>query len=269
MAAITAAAPAAYDEPWKWLARGWGDMRAAPGASLGIGMVLAAASLAIILVTWLADAVWLLPALVGGFLLVAPILAVGVYEISRRVERGQPVSLALAFAGWRRNFDQIVFLAALLVIAFLMWMQFAFLLFMLAFGRSPPDPARLLDPSFLLGDALPFLLAGSAIGAVIAAFAFAATAVSVPMLVHRDVGVAEAVRASVLAVWENRVAMAVWASLIVILTLAGLLAFVVGLAVTLPLLGHATWHAYRALVPDTASDAARETAVGAQQGGVP
>lgn len=252
MAAITAAPPAAYDEPWKWLALGWSDLRAAPSASLAIGMVFAAASLAIILVTWLADAVWLLPAAVGGFLLVAPTLAVGLYEISRRVERGQPVSLALAFAGWRRNFDQIAFLAALLVIAFLMWMQFAFLLFMLAFGHSPPDPARLLDPSFLLGEALPFLLVGCAIGAVLAAFTFAVTAVSVPMLVHRDVGVAEAVRASVLAVWTNRMAMAVWASLIVILTIAGLLVFVVGLAVTMPLLGHATWHAYRALVPESA-----------------
>lgn len=250
MTIITAPAPAAYDEPWKWLAHGWSDLWAAPGASLGVGALLAAASLAIILVTYLANAVWLLPAAVGGFLLVAPILAVALYEISHRIERGKPVSLALAFAGWRRSFDQIAFLAALLVIAFLMWMQFAFLMFMLAFGRSPPDPARLLDPSFLLGEGLVFLLAGSAVGAVIAAFVFAATAISAPMLVHRNIGVAEAVRASVEAVWANRAAMAVWASLIVLLTLAGLLVFVVGLAVTLPLLGHATWHAYRALVPE-------------------
>lgn len=246
---MTAAATvtAAYDEPWRWLARGWADMRAAPGSSLGIGALLAAASLAIVLTIWLADAAWLLPAAVGGFLLVAPILAVGLYGISRRLEEGKPATLALAFSDLRRSFDQIAFLAALLVIAFLMWMQFAFLLFMLAFGRSPPDPARLLDPAFLLGEALLFLVAGSAIGAVIAALVFAATAISVPMLVDRDVGVAEAVRASIEAVWTNRAAMAVWASLIVLLTAAGLLAFVVGLAITLPLLGHATWHAYRAL----------------------
>lgn len=242
-----------YDVAWSWLARGWADLRAAPGTSLGYGALFALVSASILFAVWEFGALWLLPPLSGGFLLIAPVLAVGLYDTSRRLETGQPVSLDTALQALWRNLDQLAYLGALLAIAWLMWMQFALLLFMLSFGNSPPHPGMLLDLDFLLDDAAVFLIVGTAIGAVLAAIAFSVAVISAPILIDREIGVAEAIAASVFAVRRNPTAMLVWAAVIAVVTFAGFLLFYAGLAITLPLIGHATWHAYRTVIVDAAS----------------
>lgn len=244
-----------FDRPWVWLGRGWADLRRAPGVSLGFGALFALASLLILVVVWQSDVLWLLPALSSGFLLVAPMLAVGLYETSRRLEAGEPVGFGLAIDGLQRNADQLAFLGTLLAVAWMMWMQLVLLFFMLAFSNLAPDPAILTEGRFLFGDALGFLIVCIVLGAIIAAAVFATTAVSVPMLVEGRAGVAEAVSTSVEAVRASPAAFLVWACLIGLFTVAGILLGFIGLALTLPILGHATWHAYRDVVaPETSPE---------------
>ncbi|CAE7874186.1 unnamed protein product [Symbiodinium necroappetens] len=237
------------DRPWAWLAAGWQDLRSAPSVGLGYGAIFTVVGFLLLGIAYELGLFWqvLLP-IAGGFLLVAPVLAVGLYETSRRLQAGEPTSMALALAGWQRNLGQIALIGVVGLVLWIAWMRLAFLIFMLFFSYEPPRPDNFLADVFLSDITIPFLLTGTAVGAVLALIAFAISAVSVPMLMDRDVNVMAAVVTSVEAVRQNFFPMLVWASLIVLFTAAGLLTFYFGLIITLPLIGHATWHAYRDLV---------------------
>jgi uncharacterized membrane protein len=239
------------DRPWAWLAAGWQDLRAAPAVGLGYGAAFTAIGFVLLGAAWQMDMLWkvVLP-LAGGFLLVAPVLAVGLYETSRRLQAGEPTSMTLALEGWNRNLGQLALVGVAGLVLWIAWMRLAFLIFMLFFAYDPPRPDHFLADVFLSDETIPFLLTGTVVGAVLAVIAFAISAVSVPMLMHRDVNVIAAIVTSVEAVRQNFFPMMVWAALIVLFTAAGLLTFYFGLIVTLPLIGHATWHAYRDLVAD-------------------
>jgi uncharacterized membrane protein len=237
------------DRPWSWLAAGWRDLRAAPQVSLAYGVLLAAAGYAITFGLWWADLVYLILPMVCGFLIVGPLLAVGLYEVSRRLEAGEPVSLKAAVMAWQRNGGQIGLMGIVLLLLLFAWIRLAALLFMLFFGLEPPSFPNLFAETFLSADALPFLIVGTAIGAVLAALAFAISATSIPLLLDRpEASVFTAIATSVSGVKENPTTMAFWAVLIVGFVGAGLITLYLGLIVTLPLIGHATWHAYRDLV---------------------
>ncbi|MCW5772966.1 MAG: DUF2189 domain-containing protein [Rhodospirillaceae bacterium] len=241
------------DRPWIWLARGWEDLRRAPGPSLGWALLFVAAGLALmggLAALGLYEAI--LP-LAAGFPLLAPILVVGLYEISHRLERGEAVSFRTPFAAWQRNAGQIGFLGFVLGFFFLAWMRLATLLFAWFFGTTAFTGAEFLNTVVLSGANLLFLVVGTAIGAVLAAGVFAIAAISAPMLLDREVSVFTAIATSVAAVRANPRPMLLWAVLIVLFTGAGLLVAMVGLALTLPLVAHATWHAYRDLVVADAS----------------
>lgn len=237
------------DRPWSWLAAGWRDLCRAPRVSLAYGVLFALAGYAITFGLWWADLVYLVLPMVCGFLIVGPLLAVGLYEVSRRLEIGEPVSLKDAVTAWRRNGGQIGLTGIVLLLLLFAWIRLAALLFMLFFGLEPPPLADLFAQTFLNPDALPFLIVGTIIGAVLAAFAFAISATSIPFLLDRpDSNVFTAIATSVTAVKENAGPMLFWAILVVGFAGAGLVTFYLGLIVTLPLIGHATWHAYRDLV---------------------
>jgi uncharacterized membrane protein len=135
-----------------------------------------------------------------------------------------------------------------LMLFLLAWIRLAFLIFALFFGATPPSWEHLVTTLLFTTDGIPFLVVGIAVGGALAAFVFAMSAVAIPALLDRDIGALGAVATSVAAVVQNWRVMIGWGALIVLFTAAGLVTFYVGLAVTLPLVGHASWHAYRGLV---------------------
>jgi uncharacterized membrane protein len=242
------------DRPWAWLSAGWNDLRRAPAVSLSYGASLVVASFLLTLGLWLVGLFYLVLPLAAGFMFLGPVTAVGLYEVSRRLGEGRPVTLRDANAAWRAHAGSIATMGLALMLFMLAWIWLAFLVFALFFGQAPPSWDRLISTLLFTTDGIPFLIVGTAIGGGLATIAFAMSAVALPLLLDRDVGVPVAVATSVAAVLKNWRVMIGWGALIVVFTAAGLLTFYVGLAVTLPLIGHASWHAYRDLVGSQGGD---------------
>jgi uncharacterized membrane protein len=236
------------DRPWLWLAAGWRDFMRAPGVCLAYGIGFVAVSFALSAGLVLADLGYLVLPLAAGFMLIAPVLAVGLYEISRRLEQGQPATLGGALLAWRRNALQIALAGLVLMLLHLVWVRIAMLIFVLFFQDAHPSISGLADALTLSKAGLPFLAVGTLVGAILATIVFAISAVSIPMLLDRDIGLATAIATSVAVVRSNLRPMALWAALIVVFTALGLATLYIGLAVALPLIGLATWHAYRDMV---------------------
>jgi uncharacterized membrane protein len=240
---------AGVEEPWVWLTAGWRDLSSVPVVSLTYGAAFVVVSFLLTLGLWLFGLFYLVLPLAAGFMLVGPVVAVGLYEVSRRLEQGQTVTLADTLAAWRSHRGPIATMGLLLMLFLLAWIWLAFLIFMLFFGPAPPSWEHLVTTLLFTTDGIPFLIVGIAAGGVLAAFVFAMTAVAIPALLDRDIGVLSAILTSFAAVLRNWRLMIGWGALIVVFTAAGLVTFYLGLAVTLPLIGHASWHAYRGLVP--------------------
>ena len=237
------------DRAWVWLSAGWRDLVAAPGPAIVCGVVpVVAGWLAGCLLAWF-DMPYLLLPLGAGFFFVGPVLAVGLYEISRRRELKLMVDLESVFTAWRRNPDQLALMGVLLLLFHLAWMRVAQLLFALFEWRIMPSWERFSDLVWFTSKSLPFLMTGIVIGAVLSAIVFAVGAFSIPFLLdRRDSNLFEAIATSVAAVRLNLRPMALWASLIVVLTTIGMLPGLAGLVLTMPLVGLSTWHAYRDVV---------------------
>jgi uncharacterized membrane protein len=244
------------ERPWTWLAAGWRDLLAAPEISLIYGAIFTAGGFLITVGAWLVGASYLTLPLLAGFMLVSPILGVGLYDVSRRLENKPPTTLAIALTAWRANRTQIALLGVMLMLLLLAWIRVATLLFALFFSKTPPSLDDLIVQTMSSAEGLPFLITGTLIGGCLAVLAFMISAVSVPMLLDQPTNVFAAVATSFVAVRHNLRPMGLWAILIVIFTGLGLATFYLGLIVALPLIGHATWHAYRDLVLP-APDAAR------------
>lgn len=235
------------ERPWKWLAAGWRDLERAPGITILYGAGFVVFGWVVAWSLWRAELTYLLLPLAGGFALVAPMLGVGFYEVSRKLERGEAISLIDALFAWRRCEATIAGLGLVLLLIHLAWLRLATLLFALLF--QAPAPIDEVVPSLLFTRAgLPLLAIGTAVGGVLAVVVFALTAVAFPLALDRDVGPIEAMAVSVAAVRGNPLTMLGWAALIAVFTGAGMVTGFLGLAITLPLIGHASWHAYRDLV---------------------
>jgi|AGTN01.3.fsa_nt_gi Predicted integral membrane protein len=230
-----------------WLERGFRDFIAHPGIGLAYGAVFA-------LIGWLVTfglsqmgmGSMVLP-LAGGFMLVAPFLAVGLYEVSRRRENGEGVTLGQALGAFRRN-PHMVDMGLVLLLIFFAWFQIAMILFALFFGGQPPALESFFSRIVMAPQGAAFLLTGTAVGGVLAAVAFSLSVVAIPMLLDHQVSALTAMRTSLRAVWLNRYSMVGWAAALVTLVVLGIAFLFVGLAVTLPIAAHASWHAYRDLV---------------------
>ena len=236
----------ASDAPWRWLAAGWRDLLKAPGISISYGLAFAAVSAGIVYGLVAVDMMYLLLPLAAGFMLVGPMLAVGLYETSRVLEEGGYPTLFQAALVKTASPTQLAYMGALLTIMVLIWVRAATLIYALFFGlRAYPGLQESVDLLFFTADGLAMLAVGSVIGGAIAAVVFAISAFSVPMLMVKDVDIVTAMAASVRAVLRNPGACFVWGWLITMLTAVGIVTFFVGLIVIFPLIGHATWHAYR------------------------
>jgi len=233
------------DRPFAWLQHGYRDLLAAPGASLLHGLVIALGGLAILTLTLRA---WLLmPGALSGFLLIGPILATGLYELSRRRAAGERPRLAHAAAAWRRGTRPLVLLGLLLFCAATGWVVASAVLFKLFVSARIASPLDFLRYAAADQGALLFWLWVIA-GGLGAAFVFALTVVSAPLLLDRTINVRRALLTSVRAVGENPLPMALWAAIIMGLSLLSMATMMIGFVFAAPVIGHATWHAYRDLV---------------------
>jgi len=235
--------------PFRWLRLGWKDMWTAPRQSLTYGtlVVLLSWSLAYIAVRF--GGYFELLVLILGFVLVAPVLAVGTYAISEQIERGEKPSLRRCVSEERKAFGNLMVFALMLLVVFLVWWRA---------GSAVHIFFPLDETGGNWRDYLEFFGIGSAVGAIFASVVFAAAAFSLPMLVDRQVDSITAVVTSINAVLRNKPTMLVWGALIALAVAPGFALLWLGrehgnglalvmllLGITLPLIGHATWHGYK------------------------
>jgi uncharacterized membrane protein len=236
------------DDPWRWLAAGWRDTWRTPWLSLGYGAAFVALGLFVTYGFWLAGLESIVPALGAGFALLGPVLAIGLYEMSRRYEAGEPVSLRTTIAVRLPSAPQMAFLAYALMFIYLLWVRLATLNYALfTYGDYTPIE-EFVRFALTTESGLTMIVVGTAIGGALAFVAYAISVVSVPILLRHDVDVLSAMAASIGTVMRHPGPMLLWAWLIAVLTAIGIATLFFGLIVVFPLIGHATWHAYRTIV---------------------
>ena len=257
-----------FTRPLTWLALGWRDMLRSGSASLVHGLALAVFGMLIAVVAH--DRFWLLAGAMSGFLVVAPVLATSFYVLSRTLERGEPAGLAVVLrtwlfwqsshrSKWGNDYWCLVQFGALLALAGTGWVLVSSALITLLAPVPIRSPIDFITHVVLAPDSTLFAL-WLALGSLLAAPIFASSVVAMPLLLDRRVGLWQAVLTSWQAVLANPATMALWTALILALTLLGMVPMMLGLAVVMPVLGHASWHAYRDLV-DASSLPLREPGV--------
>lgn len=231
--------------PLGWLAAGWRDLVRCPAPGLLHG--LACALFGAALFGAAGNRFWLLSGAFTGFLLVAPIVATGLYAVSRALERARPIGVRESLAVWKPRDGRLVVFGVLLAFAGTGWVMTSASLITGFAGAPIRNPGEFLRV-VVLADRGWLFEAWLAMGGVLAAPVFASSVVAIPMLLDREVGVLAAVLTSWRVVMAHPAPMALWAALIMVLTAAGMATMLVGLVVVVPWLAHASWHAYRDLV---------------------
>lgn len=235
----------AIAQPLTWLALGWRDFMRSPLAGLVHGAFVALGGWVVLLVSLKHG--WVAPGAFSGFVILGPILVTGLYEISRLLARGERAGLSEAIVAWRRGTRPLIQLGVLLAVLGTLWVAASALLFTL-FARAPlRGPVEFLRYAAVEQGDLLFTL-WAILGGLGVAIVFALTVVSPPLLLGRRVGFRQALLTSARAVGENPGAMTIWAIVILIATSLSLATAMAGFLITVPVLGHASWHAYRDLV---------------------
>lgn len=248
------------EQPWVWLNKGWDDFRRSSGFGFLFGATYAVAGVLVLALLLVLKWPWLAFPAVGGFLMLGPLTAVGLYEISRRLQTGEPLTAPAIFTAFRRNISQLALMGLLLAILFIFWLKVAGLIFGLFFGLRPLNPETFFSVLFRDWSVVPFFIIGNAAGAILAFVAFSISAVSVPMLMDRRCDVLTAVITSLRCVSQNTGTMLIWGLIIAGLLAISVVTLFIGLVVALPVIGHASWHAYQDLVDVPAQNAAPEAA---------
>jgi len=221
--------------PFRWVRLGIKDLLQAPQQSLIYGLVVALMIAIVSLLAWMKGSQWIMFAMLGGFVFLAPLTCIGLYAISAQLERGQPPLMARSLrAAFRRHLGNEMIFAIILLIIFLVWARAAVIVTVF----FPTDGEQTWR------DLLPYLAFGSMVGSVFAAVTFCASAFSLPMIMHRNVDSITAIVTSVNAVLRNKLAMFIWLTIIVASLLLGLVTAFVGLIVIIPVIGYAAWHGY-------------------------
>jgi uncharacterized membrane protein len=236
------------DDPWSWIAAGWVDLTRAPLASLTYGLIFVIAGMAGTVGLWAIGLESAVPVAAAGFALVGPVLALGLYEVSRLLEEGRPITFDAVFRTKAAEPMQLVYMSLLLGLIFLAWFRIAMLLYaaFAHFNYLPLDD--FLEYALQTPDGLALVIVGTVVGGFLALLVFATSALAVPMLLDRHVDVITASGISIQTVIRHPGPMLLWAWLIAVLVAVGFLTFGVGLIVVFPLLGYATWHAYCTLI---------------------
>jgi uncharacterized membrane protein len=229
----------------EWLNRGWDDLKQIGRAGIAHGVLIAI--LGGVLLALGSTHMYLTAAAVTGYLLVGPVMTTGLCELARRREAREPLGFDESLQALTRNPDGLLHFGGILALIALLWFVLSGILLESVLSASVPSlavalwgGASMLTPSQLLG----YIVCGG----ILAAIVFALSVVAVPLIIDRHASASEAMRASLRVTFANFPAMLVWAGLIVGLTAIGFVTLLIGMVVVAPLLGYATWHAYRDLI---------------------
>jgi uncharacterized membrane protein len=235
------------------LRKGFDDFTAMPTHALFVSLIYPIAGLIIAIAASGTNLLWLVYPMATGFALIGPVAAVGLYELSRRREQGLDTNWSHAFDLLQaESFRSIAALGLVLLLLFGIWIITAQTIYWAYFGYAVPESVDDFVRQVLTTDAgHRMILIGNAVGFLFAVIAFAISVVAFPLLIDRRIGAAAAAATSIKAVARNPLTMALWGLIVAAALLLGSLPFFVGLAVVVPVLGHATWHLYRkVVVPD-------------------
>lgn len=229
-----------------WIKAGIRDTRQAGLASLFYGAFFALAGWVMKFV--FDEAYGLFTGLVTGFLLLGPFLAMGLYDLSRQIELGQAPKLVPSLTAWRSNTLNVGIFTGVLTVILLIWARASMIIFALYFQDSVfPTLNQVIESVFTLKQPV-FAMVYFAVGGIFAALVFAISVIAVPLMAHRKTDAITAAIASIIACTKNPLTMLFWAAWIVLLVAIGFATYFVGLIITMPIVGHATWHVYKDLV---------------------
>jgi uncharacterized membrane protein len=243
--------PLGWRDPWRWLVLGARDFMRAPGIGLFYGAAFMVMGWTLLKVYEAAPAYVL--ALAAGFLLMGPFLCLGLYRVSQKLEAGEPPSFGDSLLAFEARLGPLAIFGFVLLVLEMLWGRAALVVFAVSFDGMPDFKGSVLalfDP-----ENLGFIVAYLAVGGVFAGLIFAVSVVSIPMLLDRPVDAVTAGLTSLRLVLTQPGVMGLWGATITLLVVAAMLPWFAGLTVVAPVLGHATWHAYRAAVGRAASGA--------------
>ena len=233
-------------QPLEWLARGWEDVKQIGKPGLAHGALIAI--LGAVLLMLGSTHLFLTAAAVTGYLLVGPVMTTGLCELARRREAHERVGFDESLQALSRNPEALTHFAGVLALVALVWFVFSALVLETTLNASVPSLAVALWGGSAGSLGVRQMLGYIGSGAVLAAFVFSVSVIAVPLMIDRHASAGDAIRASARATFANLPAMLVWSGLIVAVTAIGFITLLVGMVFVAPLLGYATWHAYRDLV---------------------
>jgi len=235
-----------FGRPLSWLHRGWQDMRRNLGASLGYGGLIVGFGWTLLI--FCGTHPYYVAAAISGFLLVAPVMSAGFAEMSRRYSSGQRATFDDSMEAFARNSGALLGFGVILALFAVVWFAVSMVMLKNVFHIAAPDMQETLYRGFVDSLNRSQVEAYVAVGGILAAVVFVLSVVSVPLIIDQHATAGQAMLASVKAVFTNIPAMIVWSALILVLTVIAYAPLLLGLLFVSPLLGHATWHAYRDLI---------------------
>ncbi|MEY2893663.1 MAG: hypothetical protein RJA98_3571 [Pseudomonadota bacterium] len=236
--------------PLQWLAAGWRDFTRAPGIGLFYGACFAGMGWLLLTVYEHAPAYMLW--LSAGFLLMGPVLCLGLYDASAKLERGERPDLGDSLTAWDTCTGTLAIFGGVLLILEMIWGRAALIVFAVSFDGMPDFKGslmKLIDP-----ENIGFIVAYLGVGAIFAGLIYAISVVSIPMILHRQTDAVTAALTSLRLCLSQPLVMLLWGATLTVLVVLAMLPWFVGLLVVGPVLGHASWHAYRAAVKDRLKD---------------
>lgn len=249
------ASPYARDLPASsaldWLQAGWRDVRMTPWSSLAYGLFLTLISYAVLWALHASQLLYLALPAISGFLIIGPFLAIGLYEKSRRQAQGQQVGFSEMLVFRPASGGQLAYAGLLLGLLILFWLRAADLLYALFFGLFPfPGAGEALTNVLTTPRGWALIATGTLVGGLFAAFAFAISVFSIPMLVSRKTDALTAIGVSFIMTVQNLRPMLAWGVIVALGLAMSAITGLIGLIVLFPVLGHGTWHAYQAIEGD-------------------
>lgn len=228
--------------PLRWLKLGWADIKTAPKQSLTYGSIIVGLSYCVSIMIWLYGGLGLLMSVLSGFLFFGPLLAIGLYSISCQIQSGKVPVLGYCLREGKRHLGNELVFAVILSVIFLVWARAASMTHIFY-----PEQANAEWTQYVT-----FFVVGTLEGAVFSAIIFCFSAFSLPMIMDRKVDVVTAIVTSINAVLRNRRVLFLWACIIVLIVVIGIATAFIGFVVLMPLVGHATWHAYQETIDSSA-----------------